>query len=250
MCFMEERLQKILAQAGVGSRRECEQLIAQGCVSVDGESVTELGIKVDPKKFSIKVNGKLLNSQSQEYAHQYVILHKPRGFLTTMKPDTEGRQTLLDLLNTKVQKHRIYPVGRLDFNSEGLILLTNDGELAYRLTHPKYKVPKTYEVKVHGIPPQRILTMLANGIYLDDGKTQPLKVKILRVTGRNAWLRWSMLEGKKRQIRRMCEKVHFPVTKLRRIKIGPLYLRGLSLGQSRFLSDPEILKLKQAVKLY
>jgi len=246
--FMEERLQKILARAGVGSRRECEKLIEQGVVAINGEIVTEAGIQVAPESCAIKVHGKLLNIPLQEKTFRYLILNKPKGVLTTVKPDPEGRLTLLDLFHHKV-KSRLFPVGRLDFNSEGLVLLTDDGELAYRLTHPKFKLPKTYEVKVHGIPPRRILDILAKGVNLEDGRTRPAKVKLLKTTGRNAWLLMTLHEGKKRQIRRMCEKVRFPVTKLKRTVIGPLRVVGLERGQFRYLSDEEILKLKQAVKL-
>lgn len=246
---MEERLQKILAHAGVGSRRECEQLIIQGDVIVNGERVTELGVKLDPEQCAIKVHGKIISTVVSDKTPQYLVLYKPRGYLTMMKPDPEGRRTLLDLLNRKVLKHRVYPVGRLDFNSEGLLLLTNNGELAYRLTHPKFKVAKTYEVKVHGVPSKRILDILSNGMNLEDGRTKPARVKIVRITGRNAWLLMTIFEGKKRQIRRMCEKVRFPVSKLRRVKIGPLRLHGLARGQFRFLSDREIQQLKEAVKL-
>ncbi len=246
---MEERLQKILAHAGVGSRRACEQLIAQGHVVVNGERVTQAGIKLDPEQCMIKVYGTLIATASPERAGQYLILHKPRGYLTTMKPDPDNRLTLLDLLSRKVLKHRVYPVGRLDFNSEGLILLTNDGELAYRMTHPRFKVAKTYEVKVHGIPPQRILDILAHGVNLEDGRTRPAHVKFLRTTGRNAWISISIFEGKKRQIRRMCEKVRFPVSKLRRVKIGNLTLQGLPRGQFRVLHGHEIQQLKEDVKL-
>jgi len=244
---MEERLQKILAHAGVGSRRECEKLIAQGCVTVNGRNVTEPGMKVDPETSAIKVNAKRINVAVTNKAHQYLILYKPRGYLTAVKPDKEGRPTLLDLLSGRV-KPRVYPVGRLDFNSEGLILLTDDGELAYRLTHPKYKVPKTYEVKVHGIPSKQVLNRLSRGIVLEDGKkTGPASIKILRVTGRSAWLLFSISEGKKRQIRRMCEKVHFPVSKLKRIMIGPIALKGLKRGDFRFLLPEEVQTLKKAV---
>lgn len=246
---MEERLQKILAHAGVASRRECERLIVEGAVMVNGERVTEVGIKLDPEKCSIKVQGKVIDTAPRDHSLQYIILHKPRGFLTTMKEDSENRPTLLNLLNFKVLKHRLYPVGRLDFNSEGLLLLTNDGELAHRMTHPKFKVPKTYEVKVHGVPPRRILDFLAQGVNLEDGRTRPAKVKILRVTGKNAWLLMTIHEGRKRQIRRMCEKMRYQVTKLRRVKIGPLQLRGLELGKFRHLTDREIQKLREAVEL-
>ena len=218
-------------------------------MSVNGERVTDVGIKLDPDKYTIKVRGKVIDTSHREDSFQYLILHKPRGVLTTMKEDPEDRPTLLNLLNPKVLKHRLYPVGRLDFNSEGLLLLTNDGELAHRMTHPRFKVPKTYEVKVHGVPPRRILDFLAQGVNLEDGRTRPAKVKILRVTGKNSWLLMTINEGKKRQIRRMCEKMRYPVTKLRRIKIGPLQLRGLAIGKFRHLSEREIQKLREAVKL-
>lgn len=244
---MEERLQKILAHAGIGSRRECEKLIAQGEVTVNGRDVTEPGMKVNPETAAIKINGKLVNVAVTNKAHQYLILYKPKGYLTAVKPDKEGRLTLLDLLPSRV-KARVYPVGRLDFNSEGLVLLTNDGELAYRLTHPRFKVPKTYEVKVHGIPSKQELSRLSRGIMLEEGKTRPASVKILRVTGRNAWLVFTIYEGKKRQIRRMCEKVHLPVSKLKRIKIGPILLKGLERGKYRFLLPEEVQKLKKAVQ--
>ena len=242
---MEERLQKILASAGIGSRRECEKLIDEGYVTVNGEVVTEQGLKIDPQKMDIKVQGKLLHISP---TYQYLVLHKPQGVLTMMKPDPEGRPTLLNLFKRRM-KIRLFPVGRLDFNSEGLVLLTNDGEVAYRMTHPKFKLPKTYEVKVHGLPTKKILDILAQGVYLEDGRTQPAKVRILRTTGKNTWLKFIIHEGKKRQIRRMCEKVRLPVTKLKRVKIGPLTLQGLERGQSRFLTDEEVHRLKQVVKL-
>jgi len=245
---MEERLQKILAYAGVGSRRECEQLIAQGCVTVNGKLMTELGSKVDPHAAAIKVNGKRLQLPGTNKAYQYLALYKPRGYLTALKPDEEGRPTIVDLLPSRIRT-RVYPVGRLDFNSEGLVLLTNDGELAYRLTHPKFKLPKMYEVKVHGIPSVQVLQRLSQGILLEEGKTQPASVKILRVTGRNAWLGFTIYEGKKRQIRRMCELVHLPVSKLKRIAIGPITIRGLERGHCRLLSPEEVQKLKKAVRL-
>jgi len=247
---MQERLQKILARAGVGSRRECERLIAQGSVVVNGKTVTHLGTKVDPQNAAIKVDGKMVTvdaGQTPKNA-QYLVLYKPRGVLTTMKPDSENRQTLLDLLPSKL-KTRVFPVGRLDFNSEGLVFLTNDGELAYRLTHPKFKLPKTYEVKVHGIPSPRMLKILSQGVNLEDGRTMPASVRILRQTRSNAWLSFTLREGKKRQIRRMCDKVRLPVSKLKRVSIGPITLQGLERGQFRYLQPNEVKKLKAAVKL-
>lgn len=247
---MKERLHKILAQAGVASRRECERLISRGSVVVNGQIVTELGFKVDPERDAIKVNRKRLSvKQLSQQASQYLILYKPKGVLTTMKPDPKGRATLLELLPGRL-KTRVYPVGRLDFNSEGLVLLTNDGELAFRLTHPKFKLPKTYEVKVHGIPSEQILQRLSKGIILDEGKkTLPAGVRLLRKTRTNAWLLFTLHEGRKRQIRRMCESVRLPVSKLKRIAIGPITLKGITRGQHRFLLPEEIKKLKEAVKL-
>lgn len=244
--FMEERLQKILAQVGVGSRRECEKLIVQGCVIVNGKPVTELGTKVDPRMAAIKVNGKRIDFPVTQKTCQYLVLFKPKGYLTTMKPDEEDRPTILELLPARV-KRRVYPVGRLDFNSEGLVLLTDDGDLAYRMTHPKFKFPKTYEAKVHGIPSVQVLRRLADGIVLEDGKTQPATVKVLKVTGQNAWLRFTITEGKKRQIRRMCEAVGLLVSKLKRTAIGPITIKGLERGHVRFLAPEEIRKLKKAV---
>lgn len=246
---MQERLQKVLAHAGVGSRRECEKLIAGGTVTVNGQVVTELGTKVDPGDSAIKVKGKLIKTTAaRTLPHQYLILHKPVGVLTMVKPDQEGRPTLLDFLPRRL-KTRLYPVGRLDFKSEGLVLLTNDGELAYRLTHPKFKLPKIYEVKVHGMPSPQILRKLSQGVILEDGKTRPASVRMFKTTGRNAWLSFTIYEGRKHQIRRMCEKVHLPVSKLKRIAIGPVKLKGLQRGQSRFLLPEEAKKLKEAVKL-
>jgi 23S rRNA pseudouridine2605 synthase len=244
-----ERLQKVLAYAGVGSRRECETLISQGRVTVNGTRVTELGTKIDPEATAIKVNGKRVHLSPEKPTTHYFMVYKPTGYLTTMKPDPQQRRTLLDLLKGRRIKSRVYPVGRLDFNSEGLLLLTNDGELAYRLTHPRFKVPKTYEVKVHGIPSAKDLRRLSQGIKLEEGKTSPASVNVLRRTGKNTWLRMTISEGRKRQIRRMCDVVKLPVSKLRRIAIGPVKLAGLKRGQIRPLQADEIQSLKKAVNL-
>lgn len=247
--FMEQRLHKILAHAGIGSRRECEQLIARGSVTVNGEQVTEVGIKVDPEQYAIKVHGKLIQVAAAKKSYQYLILHKPKGYLSTMKPDPEGRPTLLDLIRRARIKERVFPVGRLDFNSEGLVLLTNDGELTYRLTHPKFQVSKTYQVKVHGIPTPKVLNILSQGVHLEDGRTRPAKVRILRITGKNAWLSFTIREGRKRQIRRMCEKVRLHVSKLRRVALGPIALKGVERGNYRRLLPEEIQQLKRSVGL-
>jgi len=242
---MEERLQKILSRMGVASRRHAEELIRQGRVTVNGKVAT-LGMKADPDRDHIKVDGRLLLRQEPR---AYVMLYKPKGVLTTLE-DPQGRPTIKDLL--KGVKFRVYPVGRLDFNSEGLLLCTNDGELAYRLIHPKFKVPKTYWVKVKGQIPEKKLDIVRRGMRLDDGtQTMPCQVKRIRMpkTKNNTWLEITMTEGKKRQIRRMFEKLRHPVLKLKRIKIDGLKLSGLLPGQWRYLTPDEVKRLKQAVGL-
>ncbi|HWP48872.1 MAG TPA: pseudouridine synthase [Candidatus Limnocylindrales bacterium] len=239
---MMERLQKVLARAGIASRRESERLIKEGRVMVNSKIVTQLGTKVDPTQDIIQVDGKQI---SLKKSYHYLLLYKPAGYLTTFKTD-ETKPTLADLLPKL--KGRVFPVGRLDFNSEGLVFLTDDGELAYILQHPKFEVPKTYEVRVHGIPDEKDLNRLSQGIRLEDGKTKPAKVRLLRTTGKNAWLQITIYEGKKRQVRRMCEAVGHPVSRLIRVALGPLTLQGLEKGSYRFLTPEEVTSLKKYVE--
>jgi pseudouridine synthase len=238
---MEERLQKILARAGIASRRECEKLIEDGRVMVNSKIVKQLGTKVNPDQDTIQVDGKKI---SLKKSFHYFLLHKPAGYLTAFKTE-EDLPTLADLIPK--MKGRVFPVGRLDFNSEGLVLLTDDGELAYVLQHPKFEVPKVYEARVHSIPDKAALSKLSQGIFLEDGKTKPSKVSVVRVTGKNAWLRITLYEGKKREVRRMCEAIGHPVSKLIRLSIGPLHLQGLERGEYRPLTMEEVVSLKRYV---
>ncbi len=242
---MEERLQKILSRMGVASRRHAEELIRQGRVTVNGKVAT-IGMKADPDRDHIKVDGKLLLRREPKV---YIMLYKPKGVLTTLE-DPEGRPTIKDILEGI--KYRVYPVGRLDFNSEGLLICTNDGELAYKLIHPRFKVPKTYWVKVKGDVPERKLDIIRAGMLLEDGtRTLPCQVRRIRMpkTRKNTWVEITMTEGKKRQIRRMFEKLRHPVLKLKRIKIDGLRLTGLLPGQWRYLTPEEVKRLKESVGL-
>lgn len=234
-----ERLQKYLAHAGIGSRRSCEELIVQGKVKVNGQVITTLGTKIDPHKDIVQINGKRVQKKDKKV---YILLNKPAGYVTTSK-DPQGRPTVLDLI--KERDTRIYPVGRLDFETEGLLLLTNDGELAYRLTHPKYRVKKVYHVLVKGVPKEKSLQQLRKGILLEDGMTQPAEVKVLKSENNSTLLELTIHEGKKRQVRRMCEAINHPVINLKRIKIGFLTLGSLPKGKYRELSVHEIRQLKK-----
>nr|WP_199883675.1 pseudouridine synthase [Massilibacillus massiliensis] len=234
-----ERLQKVMSQAGIASRRAAEILIQQGRVSVNGTVVLELGTKVDVKIDKIHVDGKLISSQQ----NIYILLNKPKGVITSAKDD-RGRKTVIDLLEGVDQ--RVYPVGRLDYNTEGLLLLTNDGELTNHLIHPKYKIYKTYLVKVQGIPSEDKLDILRIGVKLEDGITAPAKVHLIDIdTNYNlTTLEITIHEGKNRQIRRMCEAIGYPVKNLKRIKFATLNLEGVRRGQYRLLSADEVESLK------
>jgi 23S rRNA pseudouridine2605 synthase len=235
---MEERLQKILARAGFGSRRNCEALIAEGRVTVNSE-VAILGRKVDLQKDKITVNGAPLSPAEPLV---YVAMYKPRGVLSgTTSP--ERRATALDLLDIP---QRVYPVGRLDVDSEGLLLLTNDGELTNRLTHPRYGHEKEYRVLVARHPDQGQLEILRHGIVLEDGyRTAPAQVKIESLSGKGAWLRFTLKEGHKRQIREMCKQIGLPVVRLVRVRIANLYLGNLKPRQWRYLTEKEVAEIRK-----
>jgi 23S rRNA pseudouridine2605 synthase len=240
---MLERIQKIISAAGVTSRRAAEQLITEGRVRVNGQVVTELGTKADANKDHIKVDGKLINPKQPMV---YIMLNKPAGFVTTMA-DPEGRPTVLNLL--RGLKIRVYPVGRLDYNTEGLLLLTNDGDFAHLITHPKHEFPKTYRAKVKGVLEDNQIELLEQGIYLDDGKTAPAKLKKVSKEEANSWLEITIHEGRKRQVRRMFDRVGHSVIKLKRIKTGNLVLGDLPEGAFRYLTPAEVEALKElAVK--
>jgi 23S rRNA pseudouridine2605 synthase len=234
---MEERIQKILARAGLGSRRSCEKLIAEGRVMVNNQ-LAILGSKADPKKDKIVVNGKPI---SQPQSNVYIALNKPRNVISAVTtPD--GRRTVRDLID---EPGNFYPVGRLDADSEGLILLTNDGKLANRLTHPRYEHEKEYHVLVASRPNEEQLDCWRRGIVLEDGhQTIPAKVRLMRTHGKGAWLNAILREGRKRQIREMGKLTGLPVVKIIRVRIGTLHLGNLKPGQWRHLTKNEIDSLK------
>lgn len=235
---MEERLQKILARAGIGSRRDCDTLVEQGRVTVNGR-VAEPGTKADPRKDTILVDGRKIGAPEPL---EYIAFHKPRGVISTVdSPDP--RPTVLDLVPSET---RLFPVGRLDTESEGLILLTNDGDLANRITHPRFGVEKEYTVLVGGRPDEKQLEAWRHGVVLPDGhRTLPAKVRIDETSAENTWLRIVMHEGRKRQIREVGEQIGLPVLRLIRVRIGTLQLGSLKLRQWRRLSPEEIKALKR-----
>jgi len=254
---MQERLQKIIAAAGIASRRHAEELIKGGLVSVNGQTVTELGTKADPEVDHIKVGNKVLKRPDR---HVYLLLHKPKGYVTTAS-DPEGRPTVMDLV--RGVNARVYPVGRLDYASEGLLLMTNDGELTQKLTHASSHVAKTYLVKVSGVPTDENLKRLRQGVVLQAVKpkatdrptarrsaervrTAPAKIQMFK-EGDNPWYEVTIIEGRNRQIRRMFEEIGHHVEKIKRVKYGPLQL-DVESGKYRSLSDAEIAKLRAAIR--
>ena len=238
---MKERLQRALARAGVASRRAAEELIRNGRVRVNGEQVTRMGSTVDVEVDSIQVDGRPLRSPREPL---YLVLNKPRGYVTTVK-DPQGRPTVLDLLPGKLD--RVFPVGRLDFQSEGLVLLTNDGDLAAGLMHPRHEVEKTYLVKVRGNPEPEALERLARGVVLDGRRTRPARTRIVR-RAPNAWIEVVIHEGRKHQVRRMLASIGHPVMKLRRTAYAGLPLGRLASGTARVLKPAEVARLKRAVQ--
>ena len=229
-----ERLQKIIARAGVTSRRNAEKLILAGKVTVDGKIITELGVKFDAQKNKICVDGKILTFDAEKI---YILLNKPRGYVCTAK-DERGRKTVLDLVNIE---QRIFPVGRLDLNSEGLLLLTNDGELMNALIHPKFKIEKTYRAKISGEVTEEKLDKLRAGIELEDGLTAPAEIFLLE----KDLVEITIHEGRNRQIRRMFAAIGCDVKRLKRVKFAGLTLKGVAVGKFRPLTFAEINSLKK-----
>jgi 23S rRNA pseudouridine2605 synthase len=249
----EERLQKILAGAGIASRRASEELIVAGRVTVNGHTVTELGTKVDPNVVQIAVDGKPVKFHKR---HVYLKLHKPRGVISDVGGETHGRQNVADLLPADMR--RLFPVGRLDLNSEGLILMTDDGDLANKLTHPRYEHPKTYYVLVADRPPYSGLEQLRQGVDLSEGKTAPAEVRVVAALPAGirlapgptdgVWLEIILREGKKRQIRHMTAAIGFPTLRLVRWAIGPLTLGDLKAGDNAPLTRKEVADLVNALR--
>jgi 23S rRNA pseudouridine2605 synthase len=241
-----DRLQKVLSTAGVASRRASEELIRQGRVSVNGVVVTTLGSKADPRRDEIRVDGRRIKTAARL---RYLLLNKPRGYVTTRR-DPQRRRTVMDLV-PRLSEY-LYPVGRLDYDSEGLLLLTNDGDLAAALTHPRHEVERVYRVEVTGTPDARGLERLARGIVLDGERTAPAVIKMVfgeKERASDAVLLMTLREGRNRQVRRMCEAVGHPVKRLTRIRIGPLTDKGLRVGEVRDLTSAEIRALKKALRL-
>ncbi len=238
-----ERLQKILANAGVASRRKCEELIAAGKVTVNGEVVKELGAKADPATDAIAVSGKPIKCEDKIY----VMFNKPKGVITSVSDD-KGRSVVTDYM--KDIKERLYPVGRLDYDTEGLLLLTNDGDLAHKLTHPRHHVPKTYHATVERVPHGNALEKLQRGIKLEDGMTAPAEVEYHDIDpdGKFATISITIREGRNRQVRRMFDAIHHPVIRLKRISFGGLFLNNLQRGKHRKLSADELRKLREAAE--
>ena len=235
---MEERLQKYLAECGVASRRKCEELILQGKVKVNNQIVTELGVKVNLEKDIVKFEDKEIKPTSKMV---YILLNKPIGYVTTAD-DQFGRDTVLDLVKVK---ERIVPVGRLDMYTSGALILTNDGDFVYKVTHPKHEIEKTYTVTVKGIIKNEEVEQIRKGVKIDDYITKPAKVKILKTDTEKNISRLEIVihEGKKRQIRKMCESVGKKVLALHRSKIGKIGVKDIELGKWRYLKDREIQEL-------
>ena len=243
---MEQRLQKLIATAGIASRRHAEELIVAGRVTINGKVVKELGTKADPERDHIKVNGKLINPQLKARDKVYVLLNKPRGYLSSVS-DPEGRPLVTELLPPNLG--RLHPVGRLDFNTEGLLLLTNDGDFTNYVTAARNRVEKVYEVKVKGVPPDGAIQRLRKGVVLEDGtRTAPAKITLLSETKTNAWYEVSLHQGRNQQVRRMFELIGHSVLKLRRVRIGYLTDEGLKPAHYRLLSPAEAARLMKPQK--
>ncbi len=241
-----EKLHKILARAGIASRRKAEEIIKEGRVKVNGKLAT-LGQRVHADTDLIEVDGKPIVLPAENV---YIMLNKPKGYVCTFE-DEKGRENVISLVGEviKERKVRLFPVGRLDMNTEGLLLLTNDGELSYRLTHPSFEVPREYLVRVKGHPGKKAVSEVEKGVKLEEGKAQPCKVEILKREEKNTLLRMIMYEGRKREIKRIWKKVGFKVIFLKRVSFGPLKLGNLRRGKWRYLNSQEVEALQEVVKL-
>ena len=235
---MEERLQKVMAESGVASRRKCEEMIFAGRVKVNGVLITEPGYKVGRDKDVIEVDGNIIKSFDKKL---YILLNKPVGYITSVK-DQFGRPTVLDLL--RGISIRLFPIGRLDYDTEGLLILSNDGELTYRITHPKYNINKTYRALVHGEVDRDDIESFEKGITIEDYVTAPAEMKIIKYAKGNSIVDITIHEGRNRQVRKMCSAIGHDIIRLKRIRIGEISLGGLKTGEWRYLSDLEVKYLK------
>jgi 23S rRNA pseudouridine2605 synthase len=236
-----ERLQRVLSAAGVASRRKAEELIRAGRVSVDGKVVTELGTRVDPRRAAIRVDGRLIRPEPL----RYVVLNKPSGFITTTS-DERGRYTVMDLLPPGL---RVYPVGRLDRDTEGLLLLTNDGDLANRVMHPRYELTKEYLVLTPAKPPPAVMNRIAAGVMVEGKRVVPHEFRVVRETAEGILLSVVLHEGMNRVVRKLMESGGIPITELRRVRIGPLSVAGIPRGGFRDLTPGELTSLLQALRI-
>lgn len=241
-----ERLSRFLAHAGVASRRRAEELISAGRIQVNGQIVATQGTRIDPEHDEVRVDGRVVHAIA---THVYILLNKPAGYVCTAR-DPQGRLTVLDLLPDELRRLRVYPVGRLDIDTSGLLLLTNDGDFALYMAHPRYSTEKRYAALVYGRPSQRVLEALRRGVKIheDDGQfyqTSPAQARLLKAQDADSWIELTIHEGHKRQVRRMLEAVGHPVRLLKRVSIGPLTAQGLPVGRWRYLSDAELEHFKQ-----
>lgn len=238
---MKMRLQKYMARCGVASRRKCEEMIKKGLVVVNGELVRDMGVKIDPNRDIVYVEGKRIGMEEN---HVYIMLNKPRGYITTVK-DQYNRPTVMDLIRGIPE--RIYPVGRLDYESEGLLLLTNDGKMAFYLTHPRYQIDKEYIVRVEGFPKTEDIDKLRRGIDIGGFVTSPAQVDVISRTKRTTLLKIIIREGKNRQVRRMFDAIGHTVVYLKRVRIGNIKLGNLEAGKWRYLTSKELEGLRDLI---
>ncbi len=239
---MQQRLQKLIATAGIASRRHAEDLIKAGDVSVNGRVVTELGTKADPDTDHIKVKGRLINPRLAQRENVYVLLNKPKGYLTSMS-DPEGRPVVTDLIPASLG--RLHPVGRLDFNTEGLLLLTNDGEFTNLITSARNQIPKVYKARVQGTPSDKAIERLRRGVLIEGERTAPAEVRRLRESESNSWFEVILHQGRNQQVRRMFDAIGFSVVKLGRTRIGELEDKHLRVGEWRKLTESEVKRFKK-----
>ena len=231
--MMEERLQKYMASCGVASRRKCEKLIEEGRVSVNGVTITELGFKINTDSDKVFLDGKPIKIEEKKI---YIALNKPKGYITASS-DNRGRKTVIDIFDFK---ERLFPVGRLDYETSGLLIITNDGEIFNKIMHPKQNINKTYIALVSGIPDETEISTLKKGVDIGWYITAPSEASIVKVEGKNSILKIVIHEGKKRQVRRMCRAIHHHVIELKRVSIGSITLGDLEVGQWRYLSKDEV----------